>query len=214
MGKIETLAADKRLKLTRLELGPFGTNAYIAVCRETGESVLVDAPGEADLIAAQLKGTSPRLILITHGHADHTLALEELKEKLNIPVASHGAEGSVLPLPPDRLLKDGDEVVCGRLILKVLHTPGHTAGSLCFKVNGFLLAGDTIFPGGPGKTGSPAEFQQILCSITEKIFALPAGTRIFPGHGSSTDVETEQDQYRKFASRSLNLNLYGDVTWL
>jgi len=213
MSKIEMVSADKRLRLVRLKLGPFGTNAYIVVCRETGESILVDAPGEADLIAAQLEGTKPRLILITHGHADHTLALAEVKEKLSIPLAAHGADGGALPVLPDRLLTDGDEVECGRLILEVLHTPGHTPGSLCFKVNGFLLSGDTIFPGGPGKTASPAEFQQILLSITEKIFTLPAGTRIFPGHGSFTEVQTEQDQYCRFASRSLDLNLYGDVAW-
>ena len=188
-GKIAVVARDERMRVTRLELGPFGTNAYIVTCRETSASILVDAPGEAEAIMKQLKGGTAGAILMTHGHADHTGALEELKKKLGVPVAAHPADGNLLPVTPDLLLRGGDTVDCGKLKLEVLHTPGHTPGSLCFKAGGCLLAGDTIFPGGPGKTFSPAGLEQIIGSITGKIFTLPANTRLFPGHGPSTVVE-------------------------
>jgi hydroxyacylglutathione hydrolase len=214
MSTVQTVAEDKRMRLVRLELGPFGTNAYIVVCRETGESILVDAPGEAEVILEQLNGTKPRCILITHSHADHTLALEVLKETLGIPVGAHAADRDGLPVQPDLLLRDGDTVECGRLTLETLHTPGHTPGSLCYKAGHCLLSGDTIFPGGPGKTASPADLQQIICSITEKIFPLPGDTPLYPGHGGFTLVGKEQEQYAQFASRPPDPDLYGDVTWL
>lgn len=214
MSIVQTVAEDSRMRLVRLELDPFGTNAYIVICRETSDSILVDAPGEAEIILAQLKGTNPRYILMTHNHADHSLALEELKEKLNIPVAAHAADSAALPAQPDRLLRDGDTVQCGRFTLNVLHTPGHTPGSLCFKAGEYLISGDTIFPGGPGKSASPADLQQIIHSITEKIFTLPGDTPLYPGHGASTRVQTEQEQYAQFASRPPHPDLCGDITWL
>ena len=163
------MAEDKDVKIERLELGPWGTNAYIVVCQKTGDSVIVDAPAEADTIINSLQGTKPRYILLTHNHMDHLGALAELRSRLKIPVAVHASDTGNLPSPPEILLNDGDIITCGNLSLKVLHTPGHTQGSLCFMVGEYLLAGDTIFPGGPGKTASPANFSQIIKSITEKI---------------------------------------------
>ena len=214
MSIVQTVAEEMRMRVIRLELDPFGTNAYLVICRETGDSILVDAPGETKVILAQLKGTNPRYILLTHSHADHTLALEEVKDNLNIPVAAHSADSATLPAQPDRLLSDGDTVQCGRLGIKVLHTPGHTPGSLCFLVGERLICGDTLFPGGPGKTASPADLQQIIRSITEKIFTLPGDTALYPGHGGFTRVQTEQAQYVQFASRPPDPDLCGDVTWL
>ena len=87
-------------------------------------------------------------------------------------------------------------------------------GSLCFKVGRYLISGDTIFPGGPDKTGSPADFKQIVKSITEKIFVLPDDTQIYPGHGDSTVLRKEKDEFAIFSSRPHNPDLYGDVLWL
>jgi hydroxyacylglutathione hydrolase len=112
------------------------------------------------------------------------------------------------------MLNDGDTISFGDLKLEVLHTPGHTPGSLCFKWVRHLISGDTIFPGGPGKTWSPRAFNQIIKSITEKILVLPDDTRIYPGHGDATVLKKEKDEFAVFSSRSHSPNLCGDVLWL
>ena len=180
------VAEDDVIVIERLELGPFGTNAYIVTCGKTRDSVLIDAPAEANIIIDKLKNTTPKYILLTHNHLDHIGALAQLRAELKIPLAAHAADGKILTSPPEILLHDGDMISLGRLKLTVLHTPGHTPGSLCFRVGRYLISGDTIFPRGPGKTSSPHDFRQIIKSITEKIFVLPDDTKIYPGHGNST----------------------------
>lgn len=214
MKKGELVSEGYAFRIYRLELDPFGTNAYIIICSETGASILVDAPGEADVIAENLQGTRPQLILLTHGHIDHIGALEALKTGLAVSLATHAADSAALPVQPDIMLADGERVSCGKLAIRVMHTPGHTAGSLCFQVNRCLLAGDTIFPGGPGRTGSPAEFKHILQSITGKVFDLPDDTLILPGHGDSTTIGQEKELYAVFAARPHDPALCGEVTWL
>lgn len=204
---------DDNIRIERLELGPFGTNAYILVCLQTGASVLVDAPGEANKIFAQLKGTDPQYILMTHSHMDHTGALAEVKSELGIPIAGHHEDAGNLPLAPDMLLTDGDAISCGDIQLTVLHTPGHTPGSLCFLTGNYLIAGDTLFPGGPGKTGSPVDFARIVNSISNKIFILPEDTRIYPGHGDFTILKKEKQAFENFSARDHDANLCGDVLW-
>jgi glyoxylase-like metal-dependent hydrolase (beta-lactamase superfamily II) len=175
---------------------------------------VVDAPAEADRITQQLKGTNPRYILITHAHMDHTGALPELKSSLGVPVSAHPLDAKRLPLKPEILLEDGDRISFGKIELKVLHTPGHTPGSVCFLTGKYLIAGDTIFPAGPGKTQSPEHFRQIVESITSKIFPLPEDTQIYPGHGDSTVLKKEKEEFAVFSSRSHAPGLCGDVLWL
>jgi hydroxyacylglutathione hydrolase len=208
------VAKDDSIQIERLELGPFGTNAYVLVCRATGDSVLVDTPAEADKIIERLKETNPRYILITHNHMDHLGAFSELRSRLAVPVAAHPLDAERLPSPPDILLNDGDTVSFGRIALKVLHTPGHTPGSLCFLTGQYLISGDTLFPGGPGKTRTPADLRQIIESITKKIFVLPDDTQVHPGHGDSTVLKKEKDEFAVFSSRSHDPGLCGDVLWL
>ena len=204
---------DNQIRIEKIELGPFGTNAYILVCRDTGESVVVDAPADAGKILELLKGTSPRYILITHNHMDHTGALSELKSTLDLPVAVHADDAGSLPVSADQLLNDGDVISFGDIKLSGLHTPGHTPGSVCFLTANYLIAGDTIFPGGPGRTGSPADFKRILDSLTGKIFVLPDDTRVFPGHGNSTILGKERQSFAAFSEQGLDANLCGDVLW-
>lgn len=208
------VAEDDFIRIERLELAPFGTNAYIAVCRETRDSVIIDAPGEAGKIMKGLEGTNPRYILLTHNHMDHVGALAEMHSGLRVPFAVHAADAVNLPSPPDRLLGDGDTVSWGKLSFEVLHTPGHTPGGLCFRAGSYLISGDTIFPGGPGKTGTPADFRQIVASITGKIFPLPDDTLVFPGHGDSTVLKKEKEEFAVFSSRPHPADLCGDVLWL
>ena len=205
---------DNDIQIERLELGPWGTNAYIVICLQMGNSVLIDAPADASTIMKRLQGTNPKYILLTHNHMDHIGALSELQSKLKVPVAVHAADAKRLPSPPEMLLNDGDIISFGNTKLKVLHTPGHTPGSLCFLASNYLISGDTIFSGGPGKTRAPANLRQIIKSITDKIFVLPDNAQIYPGHGDSTVLKNEKDEFAVFSSRTHAPNLCGDVLWL
>jgi hydroxyacylglutathione hydrolase len=211
---VERVATNEYVQVDRLRLGPFDNNSYILTCPLTGESVLVDAPGEASEILEASKGTHLRVILITHNHLDHIGAIPELKSRLRIPIGAHRLDAKGLPLRPEILLEDGEEVPFGKMSLKVLHTPGHTPGSLCFWVEKHLISGDTIFPGGPGKTHSPTDLRQIITSITSKVLVLPDVTTIWPGHGNSTILRKEKEEFAVFSSRPHDPNLFGDVLWL
>ena len=205
---------ENNIQIERLETAPFGTNAYIIICRATGESVLIDAPGDAARIAARLKKSNPKYILITHSHMDHTGALNELKSRLNVPIAAHSLDANRLPSPPEILLNHGDIVTFGNVELKVVHTPGHTPGSSCFLTGKYLISGDTIFTAGPGKTNTPADFKRIIESLKEKIFVLPDDVQVYPGHGDPTVLKKEKDEFAIFSSRAHAPNLCGDILWL
>ena len=201
------------IQIERYELGPFGTNSYILTCLKTGDSAVVDAPGDAGKVVDQLQQTNPQTILMTHNHMDHTGALAQLKKALNIPIAAHAADANRPPVAADRLLADGEAISLGNIHLTVMHTPGHTPGSLCFYTEGYLISGDTLFPDGPGKTGSPADFRQIVESLKNKIFILPDDTQVFPGHGDHTVLGKEKKAFDAFSARPHDPNLCGDVLW-
>ena len=205
---------DNIVQIERLEMPPFGTNAYIVTCQGTQDSALIDAPAQASTLMDRLKGTNPKYILLTHNHMDHIGALAELHTTLKVPLVVHASDAMNLPSTPDMLVDDGDTILLGNLKLEVLHTPGHTAGSLCFKVSQYLISGDTIFPGGPGKTRSPEAFQQVIQSITGKILTLPDNVTLYPGHGDATEVGSSKEEFAVFSSRSHDPNLCGDVLWV
>ena len=211
--KMTTVAKNDLIKIDRLELGPYGTNSYILACQKTNESVVVDVPGDVVVVLDKLNKTRPQYILITHNHFDHIGGLLELKSALEIPVAAHPADADDLPLEPDLLLNDGDELELGAIKLRVIHTPGHTQGSVCLLTGDYLIAGDTLFPGGPGKTQTPSEFRQIVKSIREKLFGLPDYTEVYPGHGEATTIKEAKRQYEVFSARPQDPNLCGDVVW-
>jgi hydroxyacylglutathione hydrolase len=200
--------------IDKLTLGPYETNAYIVVCLKTKESLVVDAPAKASDIIKSLSGTKPQYILLTHDHYDHTGVIVSLRSRLKVPLAAHSLDSTQLKRPPEIFLQDGDRLKLGNLEIKVIHTPGHTPGSLCFRIGQYVFVGDTIFPGGPGRTETPEDFQQILKSITEKIFRLPDNTILFPGHGDSITVKKAKEEYAVFAAKPHDPDLYGDVTWL
>jgi hydroxyacylglutathione hydrolase len=208
-----TVQKDSSIRIDRLELGPYQTNSYLLTCRETGACVVIDAPGEVAKVLGALEGLHPQYILMTHDHMDHIGGLRELTTSLRVPVAAHAADAPGLPAGVDVLLKDGDRVSFGGLSLDVLHTPGHTPGSLCFLAGQFLIAGDTLFPGGPGHTRSPGDFRQILESITRKLLPLPDDTVVYPGHGEATILGREKHAIQRFSARPFAPSLCGDVLW-
>lgn len=203
----------ERIQIDRLVLGPFSTNCYVVTCRETGESLVVDVPGDIGNVVTALRHTRPKCILITHGHVDHISGLIDLKKALSLPVAAHPGDAEVLSLDPDLLLGDGQRLPLGAAQLQVLHTPGHTPGSVCLLTDTYLLAGDTLFPGGPGHTGSPDDFQLIIQSLTRRIFPLPDDTRVYPGHGDATVLGKEKEAFKAFSARMHKPHLCGDVLW-
>jgi hydroxyacylglutathione hydrolase len=208
-----TVVRTARIQIDRLALGPFSTNAYVVTCQKTAESLVVDAPGDIGKIVTALHHTHPRYILITHGHIDHISELVDLKKALSLPVAAHPGDIEALPLDPDILLGDSDLLPLGAIQLQVLHTPGHTPGSVCFLADTYLLAGDTLFPGGPGHTGSPEDFQLIIQSLMRRIFPLPDETHVYPGHGDATVLGKEKKAFRAFSARRHTPQLCGDVVW-
>ena len=208
------IVKNESIQIEKMSLGPFGTNTYLLICQKSRDSVIVDAPGEADKVLKRLEGTQPRYILMTHNHMDHVEALADLKSALNIPLAAHADDAGSLPVKPEQLLNDGDTISFGEVRLNVLHTPGHTPGSLCFLTGNYLISGDTIFPGGPGKTWSPAGFKKIVESLTAKIFTLPDDTEVYPGHGDGTVIKKERQEFEIFSAKPRDPNLCGDVVWL
>ena len=207
------IAEEGRVQIEKLQLGPFGTNTYIMTSRKTKEGVIFDAPGDPSKVLERVEDVTVKYILMTHGHMDHTGALTELKASLGVPVAAHGGDSGSLPQPPDMLLEDGQTLSFGDVQLKVLHTPGHTPGSVCFLTGVHLVSGDTLFPGGPGKTWSAADFGQILNSIEGKILALSDDTNVYPGHGDATTLKIERRAIEAFCAKPRDGNLYGDVVW-
>ncbi|MEW6142682.1 MAG: MBL fold metallo-hydrolase [Chloroflexota bacterium] len=204
---------EAAFSFTRLQLSPYNTNSYLLMCQETRESLVIDAPGEAEKILRHLEGTKPKYILMTHSHHDHVLALNFLKRRLGVPVACHPDDAGELPLEPDVELHDSQLFTLGHMKVRVLHTPGHTRGSCCFLAENHLFSGDTLFPGGPGWTASPEDLRVLLDSLARKVFVLPDDTEVHPGHGEGTTLGYERGRYSAFASKPLFHGLCGNVTW-
>jgi len=212
---IVTVVDNKDIKIIRLEVGAWATNSYIIVCPHTDDSVLIDTPPGAPTLVKHLKNTHPGYILLTHSHIDHYYGLQAVLNRISVPYAVHPRDNMYwLPRPPDILLHHGRKFRVGKLKLTTLFTPGHTPGSVCFLTGKYLIAGDTLFPGGPGRTITAARFHQIQKSITENIFPLDDDTIVFPGHGKETTVKQAKAEYAVFASRPHDLKLHGDVVWL
>ncbi|MFC1950867.1 MBL fold metallo-hydrolase [Chloroflexota bacterium] len=212
---MSTICSDNNVRIQMLALSHFDNRAYIITCPKTNQSVLIDAPANADQILKHLADSDLKYVLMTHSHSDHIGALSLMKTTLGAPVAAHKLDAGGLTVAADVLLNDNDRVVFGDSIeLKVLHTPGHTPGSLCFLLNDILFSGDTIFPDGPGYTRAPSNLKQIIESITSKIFVLSDDTKIYPGHGTSAILRDEKRKYAVFANKTLSPSLCGDVLWL
>ena len=206
---------DKEIRILKIaHMGPVDNNSYILSCQETGEAVIIDAPAEPEKLLREVGDVKVKAIIITHRHGDHTAGLVEMKNRTGAPVVAHPDDAPALPMPPDLQLKDGDTYQVGNIQLVAMHTPGHTPGALCLRTGRHLFSGDTLFPGGPGRTGSPEAFRQVKDSITSKLLPLPDEIAVYPGHGIDTTIGEAREQIVIFDSKPHPDNLCGDVEWL
>jgi glyoxylase-like metal-dependent hydrolase (beta-lactamase superfamily II) len=209
-----------------LEVGMLRTNCYLVASEEAHEvadgtrpfadgrspAAVLDPGGDPDAILAAVDelGAVVSMILLTHFHFDHIMAVPEILRETGASLAIHEAEADLLARPPalfrfarpdtpgltaDRLLRDGDEVTVGGSVLQVIHTPGHSPGGVSFysAEQGAVFCGDVLFAQGVGRTDFPGSSgAQLVRSIRERLFALPDDTVVYPGHGPSTTIGRER----------------------
>ncbi len=192
---------DGTLVVRAAVVGALESNVYVAACSQTGRAVIIDPADEPEEILALAAGLSVAAILATHSHQDHIGAALAVQSALDAPVFLHPADVPLSGLAAARPLADGGEVSFGRATLRVIHTPGHTPGSVCLLGGGFLFSGDTLFPGGPGATADRAGFVAIMTSLREQIFTLPDSTRVLPGHGPGTTIGAERPELDEWERR-------------
>ena len=169
-------------------------NAYVLTCSSTKEAIVIDPGLPAEKLADQVKGLTVRFIVATHCHPGHVAGKDELKELTGGQTALHSADAKQFLRSADRYLVDGDELEFGEFKLSVIHTPGHTPGSVCYVVANHAFVGDTILAGGIGKQTPETDVRRQMMSIGTKLLRLPLTTALYPGHGPATSLERELAQ--------------------
>jgi hydroxyacylglutathione hydrolase len=200
------------LKVQVIKVGAYQTNAMLVWCDQTMQAIVFDPGAEAQLIMREIEsqGLQPVYLINTHGHLDHIGHNKAIKEKYHVPLLIHTLDRPMLTDPAlnislfteeivispdaDDVIAEGHMIKVGNEELKVLHVPGHSPGSCAFYSNGILVAGDTLFSRGVGRSDLPGgDENTLLDSIRNKIYTLPPETVVYPGHGATTTVGTEQE---------------------
>ncbi len=191
------------ISIHQVVVGPLANNVYVVRCTETGAAVLIDAANEHERLLELCTTLGVERVVETHGHWDHIGAVEQVRER-GLDVAISDADAHLLP-SYDSILHDDDRIEFGRQALRVLHTPGHTAGSLCFELIGhsLIFSGDTLFPGGPGATSfEGGDFPTIISSIETRLFRpFEPQTMVLPGHGAWTTIGNEAPHLDEWIDR-------------
>ena len=205
------------IMIKRLVVGDVSTNCYLAVNTQTGDSVIIDPGDAAGRLIRSIEDSGSRLcgILLTHGHFDHILAVDDIKTRFNVPVYALKAEEELLKdtvvnlsgqygipcrIQADVLLDDGETFSLAGFSIKALHTPGHTRGSCCYWIpeENVLFSGDTLFRRSVGRTDFPGgSMPEMVRSLHRLIEELPGQTRVYPGHEGATTME-EEARYNPF----------------
>lgn len=192
-------------------VGSYLSNCYIVGSDTTKEAAIIDPGGSFDKIENQLNelDLTPKIIILTHAHGDHIAAVKDFVEKYHTKVYVHKDDAKMLmdanlnlskyvtgkniSITPDVLLNDGDTVNLGDLNFEIIHTPGHTKGGICIKIENIMFTGDTLFNKSIGRTDfEGGSYDEIISSITDKIFKYDDDTVIYPGHNSPSTIKSEK----------------------
>ncbi len=197
--------------ILKVSVGPMDNNAYLVTCSRSGETLLIDAANDPAILLELIGRYAPKvsLIVTSHQHQDHWMALSEVAASTGAPTAAHPLDAGPLPVTPDLLLADGDTVNVGELRFDVIHLRGHTPGSVALALAGpaagdevQLFTGDCLFPGGPGRTTRPDEFDSLIADLETKVFARYGdGTVVYPGHGDDTALGNERPHLAEWRER-------------
>ena len=198
------------LTVTKIAVGPMDNNAYLLRDSSTGQAILIDAANEAGRLIELIGDTSVGTIVTTHRHADHWQALPEVQKATGAEVVAHPADADFLPVPVTRRAEHGDVLTFGDVAVSVIHLRGHTPGSIAivYDASGRLagqphvFTGDSLFPGGVGKTVTPETFTSLLNDVTDRLFGpLPDATWVYPGHGKDTTLGAERPHLGEWRER-------------
>ena len=209
-GKIEVGGpADRReigdLALTKVAVGPMNNNAYLLTC--AGEQVLIDAANEAGTLLELIGDAGLARVITTHQHADHSQALAEVVAATGAETVAGDGDADGLPVSVITRVNDGARIRVGTAELEVIHLAGHTPGSIALLYDdpdgiAHLFSGDSLFPGGPGRTTGPEEFTSLMNDLEAKVFdRFPDDTWVYPGHGSDTTLGAERPHLLEWRDR-------------
>jgi glyoxylase-like metal-dependent hydrolase (beta-lactamase superfamily II) len=195
------------LLISKVAVGDMNNNAYLLRCALTGEQVLVDAANEADTLLELVGDGGLARVVTTHRHADHWQALAEVVESTGAETVAGERDADELPVPVDTRVQTGARVRVGSCELEVIEVVGHTPGSIVLAYDDpdgivHLFTGDSLFPGGPGRTTTPEDFTSLMDDLETKIFAAyPDDTKVYPGHGHDTTLGVERPHLAEWRER-------------
>ncbi len=196
-----------RLAISKLSVGPMDNNAYLLRDSATGEQLLIDAAAEPDRLLDLVGPDGLTAVITTHRHPDHFQALAEVVAATGCRTIAGAGDAPGIPVATSDPVTDGDTVTLGDTRLRVIELVGHTPGAIALYYDdpfgyGHLFSGDCLFPGGVGKTASPADFQQLLGDVEERVFARYADeTWVYPGHGDDTTLGAERPALPEWHAR-------------
>jgi glyoxylase-like metal-dependent hydrolase (beta-lactamase superfamily II) len=203
--------ADRRelvgLTIEKLAVGPMDNNAYLLRCTATGDGLLIDAANEAGRLIELVADTPLRTVVTTHQHADHWQALPSVIDRTGATAVAHPLDAAELPVDDVETVEHGGTVTVGDCTLSIIHLRGHTPGSIAIRYDEpggtpHLFTGDSLFPGGPGRTTSPADFTSLMDDLEQRVFGtLPDETWFYPGHGNDSTLGAERASLPEWRSR-------------
>ncbi len=195
------------LVISKLAVGPLDNNVYLLRCRATGQQLLIDAAAQPAHILDLIGPGGIETIVTTHAHPDHWQALAAVRKATGARSVAHAADAAAIGGPVDEELTDGQILQVGTCALRVLHLPGHTPGGVALLYDDpvghpHLFTGDSLFPGGVGRTTSDEDFQTLFDAVRAQVFeVLPDETWVYPGHGNDTTVGTERPALPEWQAR-------------